>query len=1841
MNRVYRVVWNQVSNTWTAVAENARGRGKSTGGAQLVAAAVALASVSFMVPSAQAADAAQATVAAGAGSVSTVGSTTTIHQTSARLALDWTSLSTRPNESLVFKQPNAQAVALNRITGSSPSEFLGSLSANGQVFVLNPNGVLFGNGAQVNVGGLVASTLSLGNADFMAGKYVFGASASMGGGASVINRGTLRAADGGYVALLAPQVRNEGVVTAQLGTALLAAGNKVTLNLDNGSLLGYSIDQGALQALVDNKQLIQADGGQVLLSAKAADALSTSVVNNSGIIEARSIQNKAGRILLTGDAAGGTVTVGGTLDASAYRGGSGGAVHVTAGKVVVKAGALIDASGAEGGGEVLVGGGWQGKDARVAHAAETTLETGSTIKANATGNGHGGTVVAWSDEHTRVGGRIEARGGAEGGNGGNVETSGKQHLVFRAQVDTSAPKGRAGHLLLDPQDITIVNGSGGADDGLLADNVVGAGEPNTTTDVTLSEQTLEGLSGNVTLQATRDVIFQNLGDDRLNMNGVTAGSTFTVTAGRHIVQTADTNDRIQTNGGAVSLATTNGQIDIGGVLSGGGSVTLAAGGAAGSLAVRGIVTAPAVGNGGAISLTSAGAMALGAGNIDARGGGVGTTGDVTLASGAAMTVQSGATVHANDLRMSANGGIANNLGAAANVQAARVSALNAGSGDLLLAHTGTNRIVVADLGAGQDGIQNAAAGGNTSLAAAGAAVQVLGSKVSAAGGNVVVSAAGNSATHSLEIVNNGGTLAQVTTTGAGAITLNGNLSSGGASATGGSAGGVVVTGSNITGGSGDITITGDAGFPSGVAQVSRGVRLDAGTTVSGAGKITVTGRVGSSASMNSMGTELAAGAEVSSTGGDVTLSGTLNNPSIAAGVGLQVNGKVQSGPSSKITLNGSATVGGSAGTGVRMGALAELFAGVVGLTVTGTVASSTTATAIVGTQLDGAINSTGAIAISGVAAAPSASGVIGVDVQGGTISSSGAAITVTGSGVPAPAPASSRDVQIAGGVLNSGGGEIRLLGDRMNLASNINSGSGRTVLSPTTNSRPITLGGASETAALNLSNSELNLIAAGLLVIGGALASGGITIGNSGGTIAPVGTPALSLNTTGAITQIAPLTISQLQASGATVTLNNVANQIDTVSGRSTAGAFQLSSSKAAPLTVGTVDGVAGINSAGAATSLLNLSGALAQTQPIVAGSFTGSSSGGMTLNLASNQVGAFWVSNSATGNIVLRNGTASAFTSVANTGSGNIDIVNNGAISGAQAYTTAGAAGDISVSSTGALDTADVTLSTNGGSAQTISLTAGTGITVGAAFGNSQDRLKLIATVGNININGALSAGELTLNTSGAAAQTGAIIATGLELLGGGSYNLNHAGNAVTTLAGNTGNVSYTQAGALAIGTVNTAGLAASGKVLVRTTGATSDLTLNNTVTSGSAASDSLVLAAGRNFINNAGGAALNAGTGRWLVWSGDPANDTRGGLAYQFKQYNAVFGSTAVAQGTGNGFLYRLAPTVAVSLTGNVTKVYDATTTANLAPANFSAAAGVDGDTITLVTAAGANYDTPNAGTGKTVTAHGVAVGAASNGAAAVYGYGVAGATASGAIGIITPAPVGVGTPGTISLNGTRVYDGTVNVNAGIFTLSGLVAGQDLTLSGVGTVADKNVGSNKPVSLGSLALGNGSTGLASNYTLTGGTHVATITPAQLAVAAHNQYKAFAAADPLLSYSASGWVGGDTAATALQGNLVRAPGEATGLYAITQGSLASVGGNYTLSFTPGSLAIVPRVQGGTPGAVDAAAVAAAARAAQAGERAAEQTAAQTTQEPDPKRRAQPLVVVDEGMRLPDGLAPY
>ncbi|WP_411879805.1 YDG domain-containing protein [Polaromonas sp. YR568] len=346
MNHIYRIIWNDARACFEAVAETAGAKGKRSLGkrergvrALALAAGLAAAAQALAAP-------AGGQVSAGQGDIAQSGGTTTITQSTPRLAINWQSFGIAGNETVNFVQPGANAVALNRVLGTEASQIMGRLNANGQVFLLNPNGVLFGQSAQVSVGGLVASTLGMSDADFMAGRYVLRDGSGRGG--SVRNEGTIRAADGGSIALVGGEVSNTGTLVANLGTVALAAGKQVTLDFSGDGLLKLAVDEGAVNALAHNGGLMQADGGTALLTAKAADALAGTVVNNTGVIQARTLENRGGVIKLLGGFNGGTVQVGGTLDASAPTGGDGGFVDTSGAHVKVAEGTRVSTRAAQG-----------------------------------------------------------------------------------------------------------------------------------------------------------------------------------------------------------------------------------------------------------------------------------------------------------------------------------------------------------------------------------------------------------------------------------------------------------------------------------------------------------------------------------------------------------------------------------------------------------------------------------------------------------------------------------------------------------------------------------------------------------------------------------------------------------------------------------------------------------------------------------------------------------------------------------------------------------------------------------------------------------------------------------------------------------------------------------------------------------------------------------------------------------------------------------------------------------------------------------------------------------------------------------------------------------------------------------------------------------------------------------------------------------------------------------------------------------------------------------------------------------------------------------------------------
>ena len=396
-------------------------------------------------------------VVGGQATLQSIGNTLNVNQTTTRGVVEWNTFNVGSQANVNFNQPSANAVTLNRVMDMNASQILGRISATGQVFISNPNGVIFGTTSQVDVGGLVATTKGISNADFMSGKTTFEGNGQAG---SVINQGSLQAALGGYIALLAPQVRNEGIIVAREGTVALAAGDKTTLEFSGSKLVSVIIDRPVIDALVENKQLIRAEGGFVVMSARSANGLMNSVIKQTGTIEAPSLVQREGRILLEGGEQG-IVSAGGVLNVSGVQAQTkGGSIVVTGDKVAITENALLNASGQTGGGQINIGGGWQGQDPAIRQANATRVEAGARLDASAIQSGNGGEIVVWSDTQkaggiTQVAGELKARGGAVQGDGGRIETSGHWLSTQGATGDASAPNGKAGQWLFDPYNVTI------------------------------------------------------------------------------------------------------------------------------------------------------------------------------------------------------------------------------------------------------------------------------------------------------------------------------------------------------------------------------------------------------------------------------------------------------------------------------------------------------------------------------------------------------------------------------------------------------------------------------------------------------------------------------------------------------------------------------------------------------------------------------------------------------------------------------------------------------------------------------------------------------------------------------------------------------------------------------------------------------------------------------------------------------------------------------------------------------------------------------------------------------------------------------------------------------------------------------------------------------------------------------------------------------------------------------------------------------------------------------------------------------------------------------------------
>jgi filamentous hemagglutinin family protein len=285
--------------------------------------------------------------------ISTPGAgTLVIDQQSNAAIINWQSFSVGSDEFVLFNQPSASAAVLNRVIGQLPSEILGNLSANGQVFLINPQGVMFGAGSRVDVGALVTSTLDIGDADFLSDRYVFAGDST----AAVRNHGQISSANGGFVVLTADRVENHGRIESPQGDVVLASGSQLSLQLDAEGLVSYSVDAAAASqaAGIDNIGAIVAEGGAVVLHADAARSLVGSVVNNSGRIAANAIEARGGEIWLV--ARGGDIDHTGSLEASSNEAQGGRIALHGDGDIRIAAGSATEARGTRGGDVIAVAG---------------------------------------------------------------------------------------------------------------------------------------------------------------------------------------------------------------------------------------------------------------------------------------------------------------------------------------------------------------------------------------------------------------------------------------------------------------------------------------------------------------------------------------------------------------------------------------------------------------------------------------------------------------------------------------------------------------------------------------------------------------------------------------------------------------------------------------------------------------------------------------------------------------------------------------------------------------------------------------------------------------------------------------------------------------------------------------------------------------------------------------------------------------------------------------------------------------------------------------------------------------------------------------------------------------------------------------------------------------------------------------------------------------------------------------------------------------------------------------------------------------------------------------------
>ncbi|SNS97476.1 MULTISPECIES: filamentous hemagglutinin N-terminal domain-containing protein [unclassified Azospirillum] len=970
------------------------------------------------------------TVVAGQASiVAATPQTLNIIQGSDKAIINWQGFSIAAGETVNFLQPNAQSVTLNRVVGSDPSAIFGSITANGTVMLVNPNGVFFGKGSRVDVGGLVATTANISDADFLAGKYAFN-QASTNLNAGIVNEGLISIKDSGLAALVAPSVQNSGVIQARLGKVALGGAQRFTLDFQGDGLLSFNAGStvtdlapgadGAAKALVVNSGQIAAEGGTVVLSARAVKGVIDNVINTDGVISATSISGSSGKIVLSGGT--GKVQVAGTVDASGAKAGqTGGTVIVDAADIQVATGTHIDASGDQGGGTIAIGSNGDRKGAWA--AGRVGIAEGATMAADALNHGNGGTVTILSEQRTDFAGSISAKGGATGGNGGFAEVSSHDTITLTGRVDLSAPQGDTGTFLLDPATLKIVSSGSGTLDGKISSGTLSGSTADNGAN-TVSASTLQAINAttNIVLEATGLITV----DTSLNLKTGSSNS-FTLRstkAGGGITFTSATHE-IATAGGAITLdasLTGSSLTNIGKLTSNGGNITLLSGN---GVSLAGNINAGAgaikidsiTGNisnvSGATPTLSGASIALSAlgGQIGASGAAIATSvsgltlksgSDIFVANDKALSSLSLTTAHVSATATNSYSIAATGLTFTATDGASDLTLTNISStGNLALNITADRGLAVGIINAGTGDISLTANAGN--ITSTGTSPRITGNSLTmvakgSTGSNGTIGATGTALLTTVSSLSaEAGTLVLVDNTGA--LALNRlQAASGSATIT---ASGTLTVGDVAFASGGSLTLTsaGGAILDDGVASTkirASTLTLSAASNIgtstdpllaSTASNVTATASKGGAF----ISTETSTSFTVAANGGDISLkttgSAALTDVAIASGTGnIDVSAgtgitytKVNAGTGNVTLTTTTGTIAKAGGsnqqiTGDSVTATATGSGGTVELLTTANTISASTVGALTVTQ-------NGAVTLKDMR---SSTGSITINVQGGT-----------------------------------------------------------------------------------------------------------------------------------------------------------------------------------------------------------------------------------------------------------------------------------------------------------------------------------------------------------------------------------------------------------------------------------------------------------------------------------------------------------------------------------------------------------------------------------------------------------------------------------------------------------------------------------------------------------------------------------------------------------------------------------------------------------------------------------------------------------------------------------------